>query len=556
MLPNNHKSFYLSDWQVLPSEGLLTRSDRVEHLEPLAMAVLVYLADHVGEVVSREALEKDVWHGAVVGYDAVTNTVIKLRKALQDDARDPRFIATVPKKGYQLIADVRFEEILVGQNTPSIFTTSEHKKTLWNNGVTWALAALVGIGLLGLTWLDDDSHRGETERPSIVVLPFVNLGEDQRQAYLADGITEDIITDLSRMSEIRVLASSTAQRYKNKQVRPEQVGEELEVKFVLKGSIRQLGGELRVNAQLVDTATGFNVWAERYDRKVSEVFAVQDEVTQSIVRELALNLSSQEKQRLARQATANLQAYDYFQEGQRLYKISTQQTSHRAIDMYRKAIELDPAYGRAYGAMAVTFTINYQRDWTDAPLETLDRALQLAKKAVALDDTTPQTWWALGFVYLTHKEYSLAEQAAKKSIEVAPNYADGYGLLALINSYLGRAEEAIALNNKGIALNPYYSHEYLVTYGLAYYTLGQYQDAITILEDGHARNPNHVVIKYLLCANYLRVGRQDEAEWLALELQSLTPTANLGIIARTIPVARSDVRQALLADLRAAGLPD
>jgi len=556
MLPNNYKSFYLSDWQVLPSEGLLMRGDREERLEPLTMAVLVYLADHAGEVVSRESLEKDVWHGAVVGYDAVTNTVIKLRKALQDDARDPRFIATVPKKGYQLIADIRFDENPTGQDTASISTPSKRKKTLWNNGLTWALAALAGVGLLGLIWLGDDSHRGEIERPSIVVLPFANLSEDQRQAYLADGITEDITTDLSRMSDVRVLASSTAQRYKNKQIRPEQVGEDLEVKFVLKGSIRQLGNELRVNAQLIDTATGFNVWAERYDRKVSEVFAVQDEVTQSIVRELALNLSSQEKQRLARQATANLQAYDYFQEGQRLYKISTRQTSHRAIDMYRKAIELDPVYGRAYGAMAVTFTINYQRDWTDAPVETLDRALQLAKKAVALDDTTPQTWWALGFVYLTHKEYSLAEQAAKKSIEVAPNYADGYGLLALINSYLGRAEEAIALNDKGIALNPYYSHEYLATYGIAYYSLAKYQKAIDILEDGHARNPNHVFIKYLLCASYLRVGRQEEAEWLALELQSLTPTANLGIIARTIPVARSDIRQSLLADLRAAGLPD
>lgn len=541
---------------MLPSEGLLTRGDCVEHLEPLAMAVLVYLADRAGEVVSREALEKDVWHGAVVGYDAVTNTVIKLRKALQDDARDPRFIATIPKKGYQLIADIRFEETLAEQDTASVSIPSERKKTLWNNRLTWALAALAGMGMLGLTWIGDDSYRGETERPSIVVLPFANLGDDQHQDYLADGITEDITTDLSRMSDIRVLASSTAQRYKDKQVRPEQVGEELEVKFVLKGSIRQLGEELRVNAQLVDTKTGFNVWAERYDRKVTEVFAVQDEVTQSIVRELALNLSNQEKQRLARQATANLQAYDYFQEGQRFYKNSTRQTNHRAIEMYRKAIELDPAYGRAYGAMAVIFTINYQRAWSDAPVETLDRALQLAKKAVALDDTTPQTWWALGFVYLAHKEYSLAEQAARKSIEVAPNYADGYGLLALINSYLGRAEQAIAINDKGIELNPYYSHEYLATYGLAYYTLAQYQEAIAILEDGHARNPNHVVIKYLLCASYIRVGRQDEAEWLALELQSLTPTANLGIIARTIPVARSDVRQALLADLRAAGLPD
>jgi len=557
MTHTDNSDFCMADWRVSPHEGLLKHGEKVVHLEPLAMAVLVYLARHAGEVVSRDSLEKDVWRGAVVSYDAVTNTIIKLRKALQDDARQPRFIATIPKKGYQLITDVCWEEAATPaeQSAQATLMAMASEKYVRRSSTAWLLPMLAVVGILVLLWFGFDSNQEESQHPSIVVLPFVNLGDDPQQAYLADGITEDITTDLSRVSGIRVLASNTAERLKERQV-PEQIGEELAVRFVLKGSVRQLGGELRVNAQLVDTTTGFNVWANRYDRKLSEVFDVQDEVTQSIVSALALNLTSQEKQLLARQATANLQAYDFFQEGQRLYKISTPQTNQQALELYRKAVETDPLYGRAYGAMAVVLAINYRRDWTDTPNATLDRALQLAKKAVALDDSTPQTWWALGFVYLAKKEFAQAEQAAMKSIEVAPNYADGYGLVGVINSYAGNPEKAIAYNDKGIRLNPYYSHEYLVTYGLAYYTLADYSRAISILEQGHVRNPNHTVIKFLLCASYAAAGRQQEAEWLALELQSSTPATTLGSIARSVPLASSDTLQTLLADLRKAGLPE
>lgn len=559
MTHTENNGFSIADWQVSPHEGTLARGEKLIRLEPLAMAVLVYLVRHAGEVVSRESLERDVWQGAVVGYDAVTNTIIKLRKALQDDARQPRFIATIPKKGYQLIAEINraVSTSPVNQEPVSMpAPASPDDKVSYSSRLQiMLLTLLAGMGLLVLLWFGIGASQTVAKQPSIVVLPFVNLGDDPQQAYLAEGITEDITTDLSRMSGIRVLASNTAERFKDRQI-PEQVGEELAVKFVLKGSIRQLGGELRVNVQLVDTATGYNVWAERYDRNISEVFAVQDDVTQSIVAALALNLTSQEKQRLAKQATANLQAYDYFQEGQRLYKISTQLTNQQAYNLYRKASEHDASYGRAYGAMAVVLAIDYRRDWTDNPQETLDRALQLAKKAVALDDSTPQTWWALGFVYLAQKEFSHAEQAAMKSIEVAPNYADGYGLLGVINSYAGNPEKAIAYNDKGIRLNPYYSHEYLVTYGLAYYTLADYARSISILEQGYARNPNHVVIKFLLCASYVGAGRLEEAEWLALELQSTRPATTLGSIAHSVPLARSDTLQALLADLRTAGLPD
>jgi TolB-like protein len=523
------------------------------------MDVLVYLARHAGEVVSRESLETEVWRGAIVGYDALTNTINKLRKALADSAKQPRYIATIPKKGYQLIADVTWpDEAPADQNQDDGAlpdpVSAVHGARSWDSRVNRFLLVLVAIGLLAAAWFGSRDPHVIATPSSIVVMPFVNLGGDPQQAYLADGITEDITTDLSRISEIRVVAGNTALSYKDRQVSPEQVGKELDVKFVLKGSVRQLGDELRVNARLVDTTSGFNVWAERYDRRVADVFAVQDDVTNSIVQALALNLTQQEKQRLAKQATANLQAYDYFQEAQGLFKINTREANQQAHDMYRKAIETDASYGRAYGAMAVVLAVNYRRDWTDNPVETLDRALELAKKAVTLDDSTPQTWWALGFVYLAHKDFAQAEQAAMKSIEVAPNYADGYGLLGLINSFIGKPEKAIEFNDKGVALNPYYSFEYLITYGLAYYTLGQYAKAAEVLEQAQTRNANNVVVKYLLCASYVRLGRLDDAQWIADELQFLTPTARLANVERNFPLANNDTKKALLADLSSAGL--
>ncbi len=534
------------------------------------MEVLVYLASHPAEVVTREELERDVWHGALVGYDAVTSTVIKLRKALQDNARQPRFIATIPKKGYQLIAPITHPEdegkpeANTHFSSETIDETQQKPHPKPKRRASMLIAVLAGVVFFGLVWLWTTIPSGSmtqppgnisTLPPSIVVLPFENISDDPKQEYLADGITEDIITDLSRLSNLLVIASNTSIKYKGRHVTPEEVGADLNVGFVLKGSIRQLGKSVRVNVQLVNTKTGFNTWAQRYDRNVTEVFAVQDAVTHRIVEALSVKITNREKQRQLLRATDNLKAYDFFQEGQRLFKVSTKETHVQAREMYRKAVELDSNYGRAYGAMAVTLTNDFRRGWTDTPVETLDRALVLAKQAVALDDSAPQTYWALGFVYLTRKEYDNAEQATEQAIKIAPNYADGYGLLALINSFIGQPKKAIELNDKAIRYNPYYSFEYLVTYGIAYYTMGDYDAAIAALEQGQERNPNAIHIKLPLAASYVRADRQDDAEWVVTELRALSPTASISDLEKTIPYV-PELKRAFLADLRKAGLPE
>lgn len=558
--------FFVNDWRVSPLEGVLARGDEIVRLEPKAMEVLVYLVSRPGEVITREELEQDVWRGALVGYDAVTNTIIKLRKALQDDARQPRFIATIPKIGYQLIATITRPEddqdsganpAATSRISPESSIAARWKRLVPAMGSTGIVGAVLAIVLVsGLSWYWSDRGTERTGLPSIAVLPFENQSNDPKQQFLADGLTEDIITDLSRLSSVMVIASDASSTYKEKQVSPEKVGADLGVRYVLKGSIRQLGNEVRVNAQLVDTTTGFNAWALRYDGKINDVFSVQDEITRNIVEALAVKMTNQEKTRLAQRATDNLKAYDYFQEGQRVFSSRTRAAAEQAREAYQKAIELDPKYGRAYGAIAVTLGYDYLSGMTDTPIETLDRGLVLAEKAVALDDSTPQTYWALGWIYLMRKEYESAEKAVSQAIQIAPNYADGYGLLALIKMYLGQSEAAIKIATQGMKLNPYYSWQYLLTLGGAYYMHGEYDQAIGALEEAQSRNDNALHVKLLLAASYIKAGRPADAKWTIDRIEILSPSTTISSVDKALPIDSPAVKGMLLKDLRAAGLPE
>lgn len=558
------KSFFIDDWRVSPPEGLLARGTEIVHLEPKAMEVLAYLSLRPGAVVTREELERDVWRGADVGYDAVTSTIIKLRKALQDNARQPRFIATIPKMGYQLIASITYPE---DEASPTSATQISPEQVVSARQVqqpqprvmhraSTITAVLMGVVVLmiGWFWLSAPTSDGSSgiARPSIVVLPFENLSNDAKQQYLADGITEDISTNLSRLSSLLVIASSASIG----QVKPQDIGNNLNVDFVLKGNIRQFGETIRVNAQLIDTKNGFIKWAERYDRKVGEVFAVQDEVTHSIIDKLAIKITRQETSRLAKNSTFNLMAYDFFQEGQRFSKISTKESNGQAREMYRKAIELDPGYGRAYGAQAYSLAFGFLFGWNDSPVEALDRALELAKKGVALDDSVPQTHWALGYVYLIRQEYDLAEKAVSEAIAIAPSYADGYGLLALISNNLGQPKKAIGYVTKGMRLNPYYTWDYPYNLGRANYMLGNYDAAIVALEKAQERNENAIPIKLYLAVSYVKAKRQSDAEWVSDQLQMLTPPATITQIEKTQPIVNSRIKKMFLEDLRRAGLPE
>jgi len=554
----NGTPFFINDWRVVPAEGLLARGNETVRLEPKTMQVLVYLASKPGQVISRDELEQNVWRNELVGYGAVTNAVIKLRKALQDDSRKPRIITTIPKKGYQLVATVAHSRPGNG-SLPSVEMGAPPPNARWRSNAFLRTAAIVVVMTVVLgyafTSVSSISPRDDSGLPSIAVLPFENLGSDPAQANLADGITDDIITELSRLSNVRVIARTSSSTFKGTQLPPEDIGAALNVTYILKGSIRRLGSEIRVNAQLINARSGFNAWAQRYDADIGQVFAVQDHVTQRIVSALAVKMTSEERGRLARRATDNLKAYDHFQEGQRLYFVNTKEAFEQAHTEYRKAIDIDPQYGRAHGALAVVMASRVIRGWSDTPRQELDQALVLGRKAVELDASTPQTHFALGFVHLVRREYDEALQAATQSVRIAPSYPDGYSLLGYIHMYNGNPKAAIDQNAKGMRLDLYITHQYLIVQGASRYLLGDYAEAIKTLEMAEERNDNQILVKLFLAASYMKAGRRDDAEWVVQRVRAISPTTTISDLEKSLPIADFGKKRSLMASLREAGLP-
>lgn len=565
--------FSIGEWQVTPDEGVLTRDDEIVHLEPKVMDVLVYFASRSGKVITREELERDVWKGALVGYDAVTKTIIKLRKALQDDAHHPRYIATIAKKGYQLIALINYSDVKekrVEKNyeqTPFFRSNKYSVVKLFITGlsvifVSWLLIVLMPASITSHKNADDVIDQSITGNisdkiPSIVVLPFKNLSDDARQEYLSDGITDDIITDLSKISSLHVVARQSAYHFKDNQKSLDKVAQDLAVQYIIEGSVQKSGQRIRVNVQLTSVDKGYHIWADRFDTDVENIFNVQDEITQHVIEALFVTLSNQENDRVVFRRTNNFDAYDIFLLGQQSFKDQTKEGFDLTLDYYRRAINVDPNYARVYGAMAVVLTDGYRHGWTELSFEEArERALKLAKKAVALDQTTQQIYWSLGFVHLFRKEFQEAELAAKKAIVLSPNYADGFGLLAFIANWRGKAEDAERYIKKAISLNPYHTFDYPWNLGLAYYTMGKYTDAAEEFKNALERNQTANYPRLYLAASYVRLGQLEDATWEIEQATVHRPRTTISHLSNTLPYENKKLLKSLLEDLRKAGLPE
>lgn len=455
---------------------------------------------------------------------------------------------------------IHIYQVFIERSSSPAAKRTRHKSVAKRSRRQFTLVATIATLVFILVIWSASQHyllSPDSEHPSIAVLPFTNISGDPEQEYFVDGITEDIITDFSRLSNLTVIAWNTSASYKGDAIQPQQVGKELGVAYVLDGSVRKSGDRLRITAQLLDAENGNHIWAERYDRKLTEVFELQDEVTEKIVNALAIRLTAAEKEKLGRTSTNNIAAYDAFLRGQQYSLQRTKESNELARDAYRHALELDPTYARAYGALAVALTRGFRNAWIDLTLEEARaRALELAQKAVALDRSSPQVYWALGYVYLNREQYDEAASAAKQAVELAPNYADGFGLLAFVNYVQGNMEEAIRYTQKAMALNPYYTYEYPLNLGRSYYTLGRYTEAIEALQEALEHNQNAQAPRLFLAASYVRLGRQDDAEWEIEQIQILNPGTTLTHLASAYPIKDPEQMKAFLEDLRKAGLPE
>jgi adenylate cyclase len=391
------------------------------------------------------------------------------------------------------------------------------------------------------------------DKPSIVVLPFNNMSDDASQEYFADGMTEDLITDLSKVSGLFVIARSSSFLYKDKDLDVRQAARELGVRYVLEGSVRKAGGRIRINAQLIDATTGGHLWAERYDRELIDIFDLQNEVIEHIVTALAVRFTPQDISKVGHRSTNDVTAYDHFLRGQALARTSNYEQARAA---FQEAIAADSGFARAYGALSATYAFGVQDGWSTNPQSDIEQASALARKAAAIDADVPQVQFALSLAHFINRAYTQAIDAARRAIELDPSYADAFGLLAWIHCYAGDPQEALRVVERTKRLSPHLNAATLHVFGLAHFLAGHLKKATEIFEVAREANPELMVGRIYLTALLIRSGRQEDAEWEATEILTLNPDFSVERWARTQPYQDLDQLSRLGDDLRRAGLPE
>jgi adenylate cyclase len=394
------------------------------------------------------------------------------------------------------------------------------------------------------------------EKPSIAVLPFDNLSGDPEQEYFSDGITEEVITALSKVPELFVIARHSTFTYKGKPVNVQQVSHELGVRYVLEGSIRKAGNRLRITAQLIDATTGHHLWAERYDRDLKDIFALQDEMTMKIVTALRVKLTEGEQARLYDKSTDNLDSFMKVLEGDPYFFRFNEESNIKARQMFEEALALDPENATACTMLAWTYLMEARNGWSKSPGRSMEQAVELAQKALALKDTLDATHSLLGRIYLGKRQYEKAISEAERAVALNPNGADAHAHLGVTLDYVGRREEAIALLKKAIRINPIPPNWYLLSLGQSYIFTGQYGEALAIQKTVLQRDPDNFSALIGLAAAYSVSGREEKAHAAAAEVLRIKPKFSLERFAETIMYKNHADTERVIEALREAGLPD
>lgn len=378
------------------------------------------------------------------------------------------------------------------------------------------------------------------------------MSGDPEQEYFSDGLTEDLITALSKYRGLFVMSRNSVFTYKGQAVKPEQVRKELGVHYMLEGSVRKASNRVRITAQLIDTSTGVHLWAERYDRELKDIFTMQDEITQQIVSELDVKFEQIEQERALRKDTANLNAFDYNLQGWWYYHRFTKEDNEQARRMFEKSTQIEPTSASSNAGLGFTYYEQWANQWSQDP-QSLDRAFQLAKKAISLNESLSAAYTLLSHTYLWRQQHAQAIAEQERAIYLNPNDADVYADLAEIFVWAGRSEEALGLIKKAMRLDPHYPVNYLFTLGFAYSTLERYEEAMVPLKTALTRSPDNFGINLMLAIIYIEIDREEEAHAHVTEALRINPQLSLAALRQRLPAALPTI---FIDALRKAGLPD
>jgi adenylate cyclase len=380
------------------------------------------------------------------------------------------------------------------------------------------------------------------------------MSGDPDQEYFSDGITEEIITALSKVPDLFVIARNSSFTYKGKSVWIPTVGRELGVRHVVEGSVRKAGNKVRITTQLIDAKTNQHLWAERYDRDLKDVFAIQDEIALQIIRAMQVKLTEGEQARLYGKKTDNLEAYlKVLQARDHFYRINKEGNA-MARKMLKEAIVLDPNYALAYRFLAGTHHLDVTLGLSKSPKQSLGMAIKLTKKAIALDESLAEAHGLLGYLYLMIRQHEKAIAQGERALTLAPSSAENHAWLATILCFADRPEEAIDNWKKAIRLDPIPPSWYLAVMGIAYREAGRYEEAIAAAKKALQRKPNNVLAYIVLAATYSQMNNESEARAAAAEIIRLNPKYTLKHAAKVRPHVNPKSTERFIEALRRAGL--
>jgi DNA-binding winged helix-turn-helix (wHTH) protein/TolB-like protein/Flp pilus assembly protein TadD len=490
----------IGEWLADPAKNELRRGRDVVRVEPKAMDLLVALACKPGQVMTREELLAAVWPGVVVGDEALSQSVTKLRRALGDESRSPRYIETISKRGYRLVAPV---------------SQSRHTLKRWSVAATGLLLAGAALFFFMPRFATPPPEAESEERQAawvtVTVLPFESLSPDG--ALFAQGVAENLATELGRVSGLRVISAAGAT--------PGEAARR--ARYVVSGSVERDARLLRVNVRLVDTKSGQQLWADRLERPPQDLFAVQDEVIAKVTQSLPTTVSESERARLARRHTRSLEAYDLFLRAQALFLARGARENLQARELFRQAIEIDPQFARAYAGLAMTHAIEHRLSPRVDAAASLQRALALAQSALQIDPDLAEVYWALGFVHAQARRHPQALLALQRATELNASFADAYALMGGIHTYLGSPARSIPLIRTAMRLDPGGGYLYFLLLGRAYFFQDDLEQALINLREALVRNPADVETHIYLAATHAASGNRKAAEWETQEVRTLDP---------------------------------
>ena len=535
--------------------------------------IIFRMGINVGDII----VEGDDIHGDGVNIAARLESLaepggICIRRNVRNQVRDKLDLAfedqgeievkniARPMRVFRVVLDDKAEALV----TPVVRATARAERRRWLLATAAALLLLVVSGVFWWQpWAPDRDRaslakmaQSVPDKPSIAVLPFTNMSGDPDQEYFSDGITEDLITDLSKVSGLFVIARNSSFVYKGQNVSIPEIARALGVRYILEGSVRKAGGRVRINAQLIDSTTGGHVWAERFDRELADIFAIQDEVTQKIVAQLAIKLKPEEVKRLTREIAFDPEAYDLFLRGLERMQRFTPEYLAEARDLLSQSIMIDPRYARAFGVMAYTLVLEVSLSYDVDAEKNMQLAERYIHTALLLDDQVANVYFALSFVRQNQNRPEESIAAARKAVELDTNYANGYAQLASALIQAGRPEEAIEAVETAIRLSPSKPFFYVAVLGRAYFMLGRYRQAAEAYQQVVAKNPAFILGHLGLAASYGHLGMIDEAEWEAIEVLAIQPEFTLEQGRQLNNYQRPDDVKRYIEGLRLAGLPE